>query len=283
MDEVGAPAVTSELRSAGSAGDVAPACEPRRNLRTITGLLSSLSFFVGSFLIGVLLTPFLVRKLGVDAYGLIPLSFSIAAYFALATQVISAIVNQKLIANEHNPRDFNHYFFVFFFLCAGIAALLVLVIVELRNPIVSSLNVPEALWPGASLLLIASMVNVALFLLGTPVSAVIYAVRGVDLINLARLLELIVHARDDRALVRADRALARFRRLRLDERGGGGDRMYRSGGSVPTPIAASGSSSECCGDPEIDVQPGSRRRSDSGGEPCLHQHRTDHSQRMVRT
>ena len=189
---MGASTLISDARSARPEDAERPEPSPHPKSRTMSGLVSSLSFFFGSFLVGILFTPFLVNQLGIKAYGLVPLSFSIAAYFALATQVISAIVNQKLIANEHDAKNFNHYFSVFFYICAALAAMLVMVIVVTRNSIVASLNVPEALGPSASLLLIASMINVALVLLSTPVSAVIYAVRGVDLINFARLLELLV-------------------------------------------------------------------------------------------
>jgi O-antigen/teichoic acid export membrane protein len=160
--------------------------------RTMSGLLSSLLLFAASFFVGILLTPFLVDRLGVAAYGLVPLSFSIANFLALATQVITAIVNQKLVASERDPSLFNHYFSIFFYICAALAAAAILAFVLLRQPIVDSLNVSDALEPGAQMLLIASAASVALSLFSTPVCAVIYAIRGVDLINLGRFLDTIV-------------------------------------------------------------------------------------------
>lgn len=160
--------------------------------RTMSGLLSSLLLLAGSFVVGILLTPFLVDRLGVAAYGLVPLSFSIANFLALATQVISAIVNQKLVSSERNPPLFNHYFSVFFYLCAVLAAIAALAFFLLRHFIVDALHVSEALGPSAEMLLIASAASVGLALLSTPVCAVIYAVRGVDLINLGRFFDIVV-------------------------------------------------------------------------------------------
>lgn len=160
--------------------------------RTMSGLLSTMLLVAGSFLVGILLTPFLVGTLGVAAYGLVPLSFSIANFLALATQVVTAVVNQKLVASERDPPLFNHYFTIFFSLCAALAVIAVLAFFLLRHFIVDALHVSEALGPSAELLLIASAASVALALLSTPVCAVIYAVRGVDLINLARFIDIVI-------------------------------------------------------------------------------------------
>jgi membrane protein EpsK len=186
---MGATAVSADTEAVRSDTTAPPA--PFK-ARTMTGLLSSLLLFAASFLVGILLTPFLVDRLGVAAYGLVPLSFSIANFLALETQVITAIINQKLVASERDPPLFNHYFSVFFYLCAALASAAVLAFFLLRQPIVDSLHVSEALEPGAQMLLIASAASVALSLFSTPVCAVIYATRGVDLINLGRFLDTVV-------------------------------------------------------------------------------------------
>jgi membrane protein EpsK len=188
---MGAPGVSTDADAEAVRPDTSAPAAPFK-ARTMSGLLSSLLLFAASFLVGILLTPFLVDRLGVAAYGLVPLSFSIANFLALATQVISAIVNQKLVASERDAALFNHYFSVFFYLCAALATAAVLAFFLLRQPIVDSLHVSEALEPGARMLLIASAASVALSLFSTPVCAVIYAIRGVDLINLGRFLDTVV-------------------------------------------------------------------------------------------
>ena len=160
--------------------------------RTLMGLISSLSLLIGSFFVGILLTPFMVVRLGVEAYGLIPLSFSVSMFLALTAQVLSAVINQKLVASEGSPPLFNHYFSVFFYVCVTIAVVSLVAIGVARVMIVESLNVAVQLRPSAQILVIASAITVSIGIATTPINAVVYAVRGVNLINFAQILDIVV-------------------------------------------------------------------------------------------
>lgn len=89
------------METAASAGTV-PAVAPARPGRFGVNLASNVGQLGLSVIVGACYVPFLVRKLGPAAYGLIPLASSITSYMSLITLGLNSAVGRYLtIALEH--------------------------------------------------------------------------------------------------------------------------------------------------------------------------------------
>ena len=62
--------------------------------RLLVNIASNMVAFVAATLISIWLTPYYIRKLGVDVYGMIPLVISFIAYFNLFTKSIATAVSR---------------------------------------------------------------------------------------------------------------------------------------------------------------------------------------------
>ena len=91
------------------------------------------------------LTPFLISKLGVALYGMVPLVTSITRYFGLLTLAISATVGRFVVVNyaKGNYPACNRYFNTSLFVLGGASVVLVLVGLVISFFFADIFNVPE--------------------------------------------------------------------------------------------------------------------------------------------
>ena len=82
------------------------------NRQLAINMISQVLMFVVNFGISFLLTPYIVKKLGVDAYGFIGLSTNILSYFQLATVALNSMAG-RFVTIEYHKGDLekaNNYF-----------------------------------------------------------------------------------------------------------------------------------------------------------------------------
>jgi len=98
------------------------------NSRFLINLISNIANFGFSALVGIWLTPYLIRHLGVGAYGLIPLATTLTSYLTLFTVALTSVWGRFMtIALERKDYDeANRVFNTSFWSTAGV--LLVLLI-----------------------------------------------------------------------------------------------------------------------------------------------------------
>src|SRR5262249_24646763 len=85
---------------------VFPAVAPVRTGRFALNLVSNVAQLVLTMIVGAWYVPFLVRRLGPAAYGLIPLASSITSYMALITLALNSAVSRYLtIAIEQQDHE----------------------------------------------------------------------------------------------------------------------------------------------------------------------------------
>lgn len=93
--------------------------------QTKINLIYNIITFVINALIGLVLPTFLISKLGVSTYSLIPLSMSITSFMVLVTISINGTLSRFLsIDFEKNDEDVNRTFSTSFFLLVGLFLLL---------------------------------------------------------------------------------------------------------------------------------------------------------------
>jgi membrane protein EpsK len=91
-------------------------------------LIANLAYFTLSLVIGVLYTPFVITRMGVEVYGLIPLANSVTNYLSVLTTGISAAVGRYVTMDyaRGDQQSANGAFNTFFFTGATLTGLLAL-------------------------------------------------------------------------------------------------------------------------------------------------------------
>lgn len=138
--------------------------------------------------VGLLLTPFLVSRLGIDVYGLVPLAMSVGAYVSVATAGIQSAVARNLtvaIATE-DSREASRILSTALWSTLGLCALAAgpLMWVALSAP--QLFDVPESAAGAARLFFAAVVFSYLLVAVREVVGSVAFAHNRLDLQNAGR-------------------------------------------------------------------------------------------------
>lgn len=163
-------------------------------MKLIRNITTNFLIFFISILIGLLLPPFIIDKLGVEAYGLIPLANSLSSYALIIAITINGTIARYLILDVSNNdyTNANKTFNTAFWSLAGILLILSPVLAYLSFNIEDYINLPneiinEAHW--LFFLIFASFIitNITSLLNSSP-----YINNRLDLINTTVLTNAIV-------------------------------------------------------------------------------------------
>lgn len=73
------------------------------------GFVGNLTWSVGGFFVSmlstVLLTPYMIRRLGLEAYGIVALVMNSAAYLTILTNVINPVAGKYFVASCHGKAE----------------------------------------------------------------------------------------------------------------------------------------------------------------------------------
>jgi membrane protein EpsK len=98
------PAAGAALAAAEEAG-AAPPASPGRQGRVVANSSTSMAAQILAMAIGLWFTPFLVHRLGVEVYGIIPLTLLVVSYFSLVTNAVNVFVGRDFsTASATNDR-----------------------------------------------------------------------------------------------------------------------------------------------------------------------------------
>ncbi|KAA6441170.1 lipopolysaccharide biosynthesis protein [Dyadobacter flavalbus] len=148
-------------------------------------LISNILLFVLNGIISFWLPPFLVKKLGIGAYGLIPLSTSMIGYAAIITVAINSSVSRFLaldLTNENYTaanRTFNTAFTSLFTLLALLAPCLFIFSFNISKFI----SIPEGLGHDASILFMCVSVGFIMSAFTSIFNSSAYIANRLDLVN----------------------------------------------------------------------------------------------------
>jgi len=139
---------------------------------------------VATILSGIWLTPYLIRYLGISAYGMIPLAAVLTQYSSTITQGISASINRFFTMELHksngNP---NQTFNTSFFLYIAISCVQIPIFILVINYSNTLIKIPEGLFYDAMILLACSASAYLLSLVGGVFSTSAYANNRIDVIE----------------------------------------------------------------------------------------------------
>lgn len=176
---------------------------PSHKSRFLTNVIWSWTGVAVNILLGLFLSPILVRKLGVAQYGVWVLLFSTMDYlrlldFGLRTAVINRCARQK--AQEDWPgingtiNTAIGYFLVMSGICCAVALIF-------RGPAMTLFKIDPPLQADARLLFVVIALSISARLIFSPITAALEAFQRFDLINRAYIGNLTVRAVGSLALL----------------------------------------------------------------------------------
>jgi len=154
-----------------------------RQGRLRTNLVGNVLWFVFRLSVGIWLTPYLIRNLGVAAYGLVPLATSLSTYVSVLTIALSGSIGRYVvIALARGERaEANRYFNTALFAGLGLAVCLFPIAGVISYLTPSFINVPAGQETGARLLLMATIVAFLITTIGATFGVASYARRRFDI------------------------------------------------------------------------------------------------------
>ncbi|HEX4644491.1 MAG TPA: hypothetical protein VH598_02670 [Verrucomicrobiae bacterium] len=179
-----------------TSGRVLPAATPPKSGRFAVNLASNVGQLGLSIIVGAWYVPFLVRKLGPAAYGLIPLASTITSYMALITLGLNSAVGRSLtIALEQGDQRranliFNTSLWVSLALTAMLAVLAALGVVYVE----ALVRVPPGFVSQARWLFAAAGAAFLLNEIKTPFDVSSFCRNRFDLRNLVAIGEVLTRA-----------------------------------------------------------------------------------------
>ena len=157
-------------------------------------LLANFIYFLANVAIGILLVPYFVSKLGVAAYGLIPLATSITGYVAIVVQSLNSAVTRYLTVDlqREDYEAANRTFNTALFGLSAVILLMVPVVIVVAWFVPSIFQVPAGQEGGAILLFLGVCTSFLIRFWTGNFTVQLFAYNRLDLQNLVNLVNLIV-------------------------------------------------------------------------------------------
>jgi membrane protein EpsK len=185
-----------EAASTGDRGFVAPAASPQTppRGRLIVNLVTNIGVFGFNVLVGVWYTPYLIRHLGTDAYGIIPLISQITSYMIIVTATLNSATNRfvTLALEQNDDEEANRYFNTALFGSGLLVLLLVPVAAWATMDLGRIVNVPEGQETQTRWLFVCTVIGFFLGALQAPFGVSCFCRNRFDLQNLIGLVQQIV-------------------------------------------------------------------------------------------
>lgn len=157
-------------------------------------LLANFIYFLANVAIGILLVPYFVSKLGVAAYGLIPLATTITGYVAIVVQSLNGAVTRYLTVDLQRA-DYdaaNRTFNTALFGLSAVILLMVPIVIVVAWLVPSIFQVPAGQEGGAILLFLGVCTSFLIRSWTGNFTVQLFAYNRLDLQNLVNLVNLIV-------------------------------------------------------------------------------------------
>lgn len=152
-------------------------------------LLTNLICLAANVIVGLMYTPFLVKKLGVATYGVLPLALIINQYIIIITDALQGSVT-RFYSVEYRQKNYQmaSIFFTSSIALAVLLALLLLPIIGISMPVLLKwLHIPSNLSDSASLLIFYTVSSLFVAVCSNCVNVTIYSENRLDLINYLKI------------------------------------------------------------------------------------------------
>lgn len=143
---------------------------------------------------GLYLTPFLIKYLGLEVYGVLPLALFLTFYIGVITQALTASVNRFFISNLQNKniREANVVFNTAFFLIVTYAIFQFILLYYPIQNINTYLSIPANNLDDAVILFESVLLSFSIALLTSTFSVSLFALNRLDLIQCVQFVKVAI-------------------------------------------------------------------------------------------
>lgn len=160
----------------------------------IKNILFNILNFIVNALIGIMLTPYLIKHIGVVAYGMVPLALFITSYVGVLTQSLTASVNRHMIEALHT-NDYKKASVIF-----NTALILMMVLIIFSSAIFAwpifnisrIISVPDYLLNDTIFLFLCVLLGFFLSLISSIFAVSMYANNRIDMMQVINIIKNIV-------------------------------------------------------------------------------------------
>lgn len=154
----------------------------------------NLASFLSSIIVSLFLTPYLVKHIGVAAYGLVPISMFLTVYIGVITQSLTSSINRYLTeAIQHkNKAEMSEIFSTSIILMFGIVILQFLLLIYPVLNIEKIISIPEALIDDARYLFGFVFLSFLVSLITSVFSVSMYSSNRLDLMQVNNILRISI-------------------------------------------------------------------------------------------
>jgi O-antigen/teichoic acid export membrane protein len=166
--------------------------EARRRL--VFNISSNILAIIISSAVAILLTPYLIKHLGLAAYGVVPLILSIAPYFDLITFSITSTVG-RFVALHYNTGDFekaNNYFSSAVLSLAGLCGVLLAAGMIVAAMLPRIFNIPRGLESDARWMFVFMIFSSIATAVAGPFQAGTFLTHRFDLDNIRKVISKLL-------------------------------------------------------------------------------------------
>ncbi len=160
--------------------------------KSTVNFVASLCAYGISLSIGLAYTPFLVERLGVQAYGLIPLLFTLVQYFGFIAQTVGAAISQRLVAAVSDCEAYNTIYSTAVAMCACLSLVIIAAFILAALDLGALLNIPMGMEEETKRQFAAISVAFVLGLLTTPTRGTIFSQNAIYILSFHQALEAVV-------------------------------------------------------------------------------------------
>lgn len=140
--------------------------------------------------IGLWLIPYLIKNLGVEVYGVVPLSTSVTQYFSLLTLAITATVG-RFIAVSYAKQDYQtceKYYSTSFFFLAALSFILIFIAFGVTVFLTNIFNIPEGIEFQSQMLFLLVICSTIVTALTSPFQVSTFIKHRFDLQNISKIM-----------------------------------------------------------------------------------------------
>lgn len=160
-----------------------------------TVLISGVSMVI-SYIINLLMTPYITEKLGIEAYGFVSIAKSAVSYASIATVALTSFIVRFVSVSYHagDMEKARGYYASSVAASVGLLGVLMALMILAVSQLEYILNIPENLIGSVKILFVIVFLNFGLTTISTPLGAVFYIKNRLDILGVVKIVAYIAEA-----------------------------------------------------------------------------------------
>jgi O-antigen/teichoic acid export membrane protein len=162
--------------------------------QTLRNLIFNALALMASIALGLFYTPYLVKSLGIVAYGIVPLALIINQYINVITGSLTGSLTRfySVTLRKESYAEASAYFSSCFFAVSGIVLIMILLFTPVILNIESVFNIPNSFIKASQLLFTFTVLSFILSLYSSLYNITLYTQNRLDLLNVIKIARIAI-------------------------------------------------------------------------------------------